>query len=568
MPNQSHQENAMKRTSNLFAGAAVFALASLIAGAQNAPTGPYKQVTEAEYNQAVQSGQAIVISPAIQAQQQRQQQITDAQNLAVVEAFIRQNPDLAGLDALAAAPTDPSTVPTADGNYMIQVPDAGGDTQTLETLGTSAGLAALADSIQASSDPARQLALYQSVYSQYGALYHRLCANAASCTDLVDPSKLTPPSSLQNASLGSIKGALKALGSLGDTILKHAPVILPTSGGPFAACSTEIGASIKATNGSSKGMTPKQMVFGDQTDSSCSTPSKIGILGNFNWLNENLLTCVKKQGSRGTCHIFAATSAMEELIARDTGDYVNLSEQDFQEHEKLLWSPNSSEGGPPQVDLDDAQKNSYHFAYENQWDYNPSYGRDNDSPNFTKSCVHYPYPSLEPGCSDTIPQAPEECYNQSFGWTCYYYPAPLSGPRSPYMSNGAKSIWDSDPDLLVGNILIQLAFNNAVILAFDTTDDFSNASSNNGYVAYNAKQDALGVTGKGRHAVHVVGYIDNDTLHAKEATESAPAGSGGGYFIIKNSWGTCSGDVGYYYMPVDYLTNRAVHVDAVQSESH
>jgi C1A family cysteine protease len=65
-----------------------------------------------------------------------------------------------------------------------------------------------------------------------------------------------------------------------------------------------------------------------------------------------------------------------------------------------------------------------------------------------------------------------------------------------------------------------------------------------------------------------VGYIDNSTLAGNSATKSAPAGAGGGYFIIKNSWGTCSGDVGYYYMPVDYLKVHATHVWVVASVTH
>ena len=51
-----------------------------------------------------------------------------------------------------------------------------------------------------------------------------------------------------------------------------------------------------------------------------------------------MLTCIRNQGQRGTCHVFAAISAIEELIARDTGTYVNLSEQDFMENSKLVWA--------------------------------------------------------------------------------------------------------------------------------------------------------------------------------------------------------------------------------------
>jgi hypothetical protein len=368
------------------------------------------------------------------------------------------------------------------------------------------------------------------------------------------------------------------------------PVVPVSLGGQFASCSTDIGASLKAT----------QVNFGDQTSNSkCSgTPNPEGILANFNWPSKSLLTCVKSQGGRSTCHIFAATSAMEMLIARDTGDNVNLSEQDFQEHQKLLWRPDYFHGGgSPQNDLNDAQSNSYHFAWENQWDYNPT-----NQVTEATTCDSYPYPKsiggvLEPGCSASAPQAPEWCVGTHancsenlgcatlgesvlpllFDLACYFTTAKPSGARSPYLSNGAISIWDSDKDLLVSNIVIQLAFGNAVVLGFSETEDFHKAAAErvikgvtypSGYVYYDATNDASTVSGIGGHAVHLVGYIDNPTLADNSATKSVPPGAGGGYFIIKNSWGECKGDAGYYYMPVDYLTARATDVGVVSSETH
>jgi len=60
-------------------------------------------------------------------------------------------------------------------------------------------------------------------------------------------------------------------------------------------------------------------------------------------------------------------------------------------------------------------------------------------------------------------------------------------------------------------------------------------------------------TDAGGHNIHVVGFVSNQDLAANPATATAPPGSGGGYFILKNSWRPCAGDAGYYYMPVDYV---------------
>jgi hypothetical protein len=69
---------------------------------------------------------------------------------------------------------------------------------------------------------------------------------------------------------------------------------------------------------------------------SCETPDPAGILANFGWPGKDLLTCMKNQGNRGTCHIFRLHLRYGGADRPDTGIHVNLSEQDFQENEKLL----------------------------------------------------------------------------------------------------------------------------------------------------------------------------------------------------------------------------------------
>jgi len=592
----------------MLASIAAFALLNTVVNAQittNASKsqetpGPIQVITDAQFNQMSQSGvQFLPITPAILAAQNQQTQATLQNNLAVVNAFISQNPNLQGIAGLFAPPVDPKVVPTIDGNYSLAVPDRTGKVETIQTMGPATILADLAASIQAAADPIQLLAQYQSLYSQYAALYVQLCPGSASanngCGSLTPPSRLINPAVLQNASLGSIKSALQGITSQGIAVLKQVP-IPPGSLNEFRSCSGYIGASTKAD----------QVNFGDEPGySTCSaTPNPAGIVANFDWLNKDLLTCVKGQGGRGTCHIFAAISGLEELIARDTGDHVNLSEQDYNEFEKLRHQSYFREIGNPLSELNDAASAvpPYQFAYENQWDYNPR------TPSVAKglgyACGVYPYPAaikgvLEPGCSDSAPQAPEWCVagfgncstceligegdssipSSEFPLFCGFTVAKLSGARSPYTSAGAFSIWDhSDPDLSVLNIILNLALNNAVLLSFSETPDFHNASRTpaqekkdnapTGYVLYDATKDAQSIAGTGGHVVHIVGYIDNGKLAGNPATKPAPAAAGGAYFIIKNSWGVCKGDVGYYYMPVDYMKNRATGVSVVAFVSH
>ena len=51
-------------------------------------------------------------------------------------------------------------------------------------------------------------------------------------------------------------------------------------------------------------------------------------------------------------------------------------------------------------------------------------------------------------------------------------------------------------------------------------------------------------TGGENHTICVIGYMDDETI------------DGGGYWIIKNSWGTGYGDNGYYYIPYEVLESH------------
>jgi len=82
----------MKRTSKAFAGAAVFVLASMVTTAQTPPSGPYKRITQAEYNQAVQSGQAYVVSPIQRADEKQRQQAVLNQASAKLFAIAEMEP--------------------------------------------------------------------------------------------------------------------------------------------------------------------------------------------------------------------------------------------------------------------------------------------------------------------------------------------------------------------------------------------------------------------------------------------------------------------------------------------
>lgn len=537
---------------------------------------PVQIISNSQFNQMISNGQLKENNPGVVLEQFVAHLFQDLKNRAIVQNFIRNNPGIPGYTQLVtAAPQNPAVHRTLDGNYRTVV-NFNGVSQTIETLGPSAKLGQLAASITASADPNIQLTLYNLVYSQYSTTYNQICnpqfgvppgnsdippgqisivGAQSPCQTLITPTSLISPIALQGAPIDQIKAALHTIGTYGP-ILVHT---VPTGMGPGpVACNQELGASSASD--------VNDTVFGDQTASAGhTTPSASGLIANFNFPAKSMLTCIKNQGQRGTCHIFAAISAIEELIARDTGVYVNLSEQDFMENSKLVFGTDYyRDSGDAADDLQRAQAAGYQFAFENAWDYNPSPLQPNPPAyEYINSCVGYP--SIEPGCSATAPQANQFCTFRatSFGGVvpdCGLH-AFLNPHPSPYSSAGVSTIWDpTSADFSVDYIFLALAFNNAVILGFNATDNFQNTTG--GYISYTAgaEDDVLG-----SHVVHIVGYVSNEDIAANPNTASAPPASGGGYFIVKNSWGAAYGDAGYSYMPVDYLKANATEVVVVSS---
>ena len=543
-------------------------------------------VSPADFDAMVQAGKLVPVTAETMAAARRASLAAYLQNAAFVENYLYEHRELTALALLASLrprPNDPNVRANANGNFNVTIVNSKGAQRTVQNLGRRTKMEQLAASIAASSNAAVQLQNYTALYKQLPNFF----INGIITQNGLAIARPTAPSELQGAPLETILDALNSLTSQWATIVKYLP---PPIHFPPVGCAAEVGAN----------PTLPETYYGDEIPvpppepaytATCNVPSPAGIFANFDFTNKGALTCVKDQGNRGTCGVFAATSAVEELIAINTGVHVNLSEQDFWETLTLeLTSPPQlfEDGYDAGFALGNVLQANYQFAYENQWDSNPSWSQPNclSCYEYVETCLNYPY--TEPACSDSSPQAIEFCARLGLvdgPITCGFSAAILS-QRSPYsigpgtwvkygdaLSTGTTSvvgqvlnIWQPSgptaagagphPNLSVDTMILALSFNNTVMLGFEETDAFGGAPG--GYVPVTAADLA---TDAGGHNVHVVGYVTNSDLAAK--IPSAPPGSGGGYFIIKNSWGPCAGDAGYYYMPVDYVKARAQSIYVV-----
>lgn len=506
-------------------------------------------VSEEEFNKLRKDPNFIVFNEeeAKKSAEEQRNMIVNAEN--TVREYAKSDTDFNNLLNNEPSSSDSRIRKLNDGNYLLKVRNSTGEEQEVVTLGRNAKLLSLASALKTFPAYENQVDIYKNMFDSLPeeekepasmsvkSEFSSVTSNQRS-TSLVrqdgsfSSDNLFPrPERLARMQLPEIQRYnIKLTNRLYELIkIKIVDPAIPP--GYVSTPASEVGAG----------------TGNDRTNSSnptCTTPRANGIYKNYNWKNKYFVTSVKNQGGRGTCVAFAITSAEEMSVAKKDFRWINLSEQDYYYKNKAVWWPSSyGDGLDTLLSWKKIKLSGYKMPYENDWNYNPSYSRteNNETLKYTHSCDGY-----GEECSDTNHQGKLSCIDTPSGKVC----GTMGGgtTAASYTVPGtAQEIWNhSNKDLSIALTAVNLAIGNPVVVSLQVTPSFDGPDAN-GYAHYAGASE----TSRGGHALHVSGFITNETLAAK--IPSAPAGAGGGYFIVKNSWGTCFGDTGYIYLPFEWI---------------
>jgi hypothetical protein len=477
-------------------------------------------VTPAEFGVGLAAGKLRLVSPRLEQQTQAGLQDQTARDRETLVKLLADSPD--DLKRLLAEPAEDARLQRqGDGNYLFDLGGKGNPEEQVTLMGKRFTFHQAAVGMTTFMTPENQLGIYAGAFAA-------IPPDERARRQLPSPTEIAklPADSLLQFNLRLASDA-----SLIDILLKFLALDLPPKGFP-ASCGLE--------EGSPPGLP-------DQSGGSCA-PGASNLFMSAHFPLKWRATCVKNQGHRGTCVSFGITGAAEAAIALKHNRWLNLSE------EKLYYNQNGSrtcgDGLNTTGVLNDMVGSGYDQPWEYAWDYNPSSSRNNNVCPYTSSCVSY---SGE-HCSDTSHQGDLYCFNFLFFRFCGTDGS--AGPGSGFkLSSSVElfSLFSRPLGLALGRLYVAAGI--PLVISYDVTPSFDAKANGvtNGLVSY-----VGGESSRGGHASTVIGFIDNARLPM-----GMPAGSGGGYFIVKNSWGKCNGDGGYVYLPYDFVMTYAYSLSTV-----
>ena len=464
-------------------------------------------ISPEEFRQKINSGELSLVSTAsLEAQRQaREKQYQDDKTF--LKGIANPDPNLRAL--LSEADASPSF----QGDRPVTLPD--GQTVIVEGLGTQ--LRNAAETYKRGQSVGNALANYTLSYSLLPA-------------DL--KAQLPTPDSLKGKPLAEVMAALKLLNDL----LGTKPAILGRARlETFPRAPERAQISINPGNGK-------------DNDGACTATN---YAAKYWFPLKHFVSPVKQQANRGTCWAFTAIGAVESRERVQNSNPTDLSEQFLVNKVKQDWdSDDNSDGYWSEKALEKAVDKGQSFPPESAWTYNPAWNRpnvkDGDSNSYNNACMGY-----NGTCSQTAHQSRRVCSTFLGFNVCGYATVTFGGPG--VASSETVQVWENGDDFDLGIYRLLLANGHVLMASFPVYKGFMDDVTANGTVKNYAKtklENGKEVEGSyGGHAVQIVGFLSNSDLQPN------PNAGGGGYFIIKNSWGCGRGDGGYYYIPADYVSS-------------
>ncbi len=355
----------------------------------------------------------------------------------------------------------------------------------------------------------------------------------------------TPPEDLEGATVEEIRAALAAL----DTLLGALTDIDHVRFEPLPA---DLG--------------PAQKVPGTDHDATCAQPT--GYFADYWFPLRNFLSPVKNQAGRYDCWAFASIGAIESRERVQNDNPVDLSEQFYVNQAKFVWDRNDfTESHSAPLALSRAVAANQTLPPESNWLYNPATGKasnkDGMAADYVGTCDDY-----QGSCSETAHESPRYCTLYNINGVpvpfCGYDTMTYTG--AGVLASSSRQVWASGQTFDLNRYRQYLAQGHVILASFPVYKGFTEAVA--GVVSDYTKacSDAKGGTTKkcGGHVVQIVGFLPNDALSTPEFPVNA---GGGGYFVVKNSWGCGAGDGGYYYVPADYVEQVFGSLDVLEFDT-
>jgi hypothetical protein len=468
-------------------------------------------VSPEEFQRAINAGEAVISSDATVAAQ------TEARNKQFQEdnRFLQALPNKpAYVQELLAKSANLSGF---DGDQQVTLPNG----QKVVVFG-------LANQLREAAETEKLAQSASNALSDYGLSYSLLPGGLQS--------QLPKPDGLQGKSLGEVHLALTQLNALLGTPVGSASIrsARPETSGSFG----RLGAQAIASGN------------GNDQDSTCNAPTSL--VAQYWFPLKSFISPVKRQANRGVCWAFAALGAVESRERVQNNNRVDLSEQFLVNKVKQDWDDDDYNDGYLAVSaLNLAADKGQVLLPESGWTYNPSNGRgagnDDDAASFANSCNDY-----NGTCSDTTHQSRRVCTRVIFKFCAY---ATVNFAGSGVTSSRTTQIWKSGDKFELDKYRNYLSGGQVILASLTVYRGFLNDVKTDGVVS-NYSKTSLDASGKeinggsGGHAVQIIGFLTNLEMTRFGIT---PKIGGGGYFIIKNSWGCGAADGGYYYVPADYI---------------